>query len=253
MSNWKNNAPPKLAANACLVNGRRLKVYVNAQANDLEYRLFEMCGIDRADNMDEADIVQFIGGADVNPMLYGEQPLSVTSYNVHTDDRDLIGWRAAKDKIKVGICRGGQFLNVMNGGKLWQDVNNHCGSHWAVDRFTGQRVMVTSTHHQQFRPAQTAITILTARETTFKKSAEHVWNLKDNGTAADDFFKIDHEVVWYPDTRSLCFQPHPEYPEAYDKCTPYFRDVLWKCIRNQYPLDARGSGILREIRAEKGK
>jgi hypothetical protein len=214
-----------------------------------------MCGIAKADSVDDADIIQFVGGADVNPALYGEVALPRTSYNIKTDDRDLIGWRASKDKIKVGICRGGQFLNVMNGGKLWQDVDNHGRTHYAIDRFTGEKVRVTSTHHQQFRPAQTGIVIATARETTFKAAAEHTWQLKNNGTAADDFFKIDHEVVWYPDTKSLCFQPHPEYVEAYQPggCTDYFRRVLWKCIRGEYPESARGSGVFKEIKAEKGK
>lgn len=207
----------------------------------MEYALMMRCGWERAMNFEEADAVFFVGGSDVNPALYGEEALKGTGFHIPTDNRDLTGWRMSAGKMRIGICRGGQFLNVMNGGKLWQDVDGHCGSHDLVDKFTGQVVRVSSTHHQQFRPAMNGITIATARETTKKVTANQTWSLKNDHTPMDDYFKIDHEVVWYPSTRSLCFQPHPEYlsPEGTE---PYFRSVLNKCWDDEYkqPLKMKG-------------
>lgn len=198
------------------------------------------CGWEIAANLDEADAVFFVGGADVNPLLYGEPVVQGTHYDIHTDNRDLHGWRLAKDKFKIGVCRGGQFLNVMNGGKLWQDVDNHGRSHDIVDKYTGQVVRVSSTHHQQFRPAMDAITIATARETTRKQAGEQTWRYKNDDTPMDRYFSIDHEVVWYRDTRSLCFQPHPEYTEP-EGTGKYFQTVLEKCWNDEYePQQKKG-------------
>ena len=227
-----------------------LNVYVHARDNELEYELFEACNIGKAASFDTADIICFVGGADVNPLLYNEEPLGCTGFDIKRDAFDLEGWRSAGEKLKVGICRGGQFLNVMNGGKLWQDVDNHGGSHILTDRFTGEKVMVSSTHHQQFRPGHSAVVVATARETTYKKCEAHQWNLRNSGTVADDFFKIDHEVLWYPRSRSLCFQPHPEYSDP-PTTWKYFDKVLWKCIRDEYPKDQAGHSFLSEIKKEK--
>lgn len=210
-------------------------VWVNSGQADLEYALMEKIGVKRAKSAADADIVFFVGGADVNPALYDEAALQGTRFSEPTDKRDLQGFRIGHDKFKVGICRGGQFLNVMNGGKLWQHVDGHTRYHDLVDSFTGEVVHVSSTHHQQFRPNfKHAVVIATARESTMKFAALQRWKLTNNGTPSDNHFKIDHEVVWYPNTRSLCFQPHPEYTDA--KATgEYFESVFWKCMNDAYP------------------
>ena len=190
-------------------------------------------GFDRAKSLEEADAVFFVGGADVNPLLYGEEPHRTTHYDNRRDVQDMYAWRMAKDKLKIGVCRGGQFLNVMNGGKLWQNVDNHGMSHYLTDTFTGERVMVSSTHHQMFRPAMQGIVIATARESLHKEAMGQSWKFQNNGTPMDNYFAKDIEVVWYPDTQSLCFQPHPEYTVPVT-CAPYFLKVLKKCMANEY-------------------
>jgi gamma-glutamyl-gamma-aminobutyrate hydrolase PuuD len=82
----------------------------------------------------EADLIQFTGGADVSPMLYGEPKHPRTYCDPNRDQHEAnIFWNNI-DKPKAGICRGGQFLNVMSGGSMWQDVDNHAigGTHAAV-------------------------------------------------------------------------------------------------------------------------
>lgn len=230
-----------------LSTSKELKVYVNSSSGDQEYDLMARCGVKRARSLDDADIVLFVGGADVNPLLYGEEPLERTGFDVKTDNRDMFAWRHASDKFKIGICRGGQFLNVMNGGRLWQHVDNHTQEHTITDMFTGQVVQVSSTHHQQFRPAANAAVIATARCTTQKHSENQRWFFKDKfsfqETPMDKYFKIDHEVLFYHDTRSLCFQPHPEYimPQS---CGEYFKSVFWKAWRGEYPKPTRSGAEL---------
>lgn len=212
-----------------------LSAWVNSPWSDAEYKLLKSCGISHAASLKEADVSLFVGGADLNPFLYDEAALPGTRYDDKRDKDDLEAWRASKGKFKIGICRGGQFLNVMNGGRLWQDVDNHTRHHDIVDSFTGEVIpQVSSTHHQQFRPAYEAIVIATARETTFKASAGQRWTLSNNGTPLDDYYKVDHEVLFYPRSRSLCFQPHPEY-EGELTTAKYFREVLAKCLADEYP------------------
>lgn len=67
------------------------------------------------------------GGWDVAPALYGEKPDGVKE----TDPfKDFLEINLAKFAIKLklpilGICRGCQMLNVVNGGTLIQDIQNH--------------------------------------------------------------------------------------------------------------------------------
>lgn len=211
-----------------------LSVWVNSHMDEMEYALMSSAGIVKAQSAEDADIIFFVGGADVNPALYGEEPLKgITNYSDITDRRDIEMWRKSVDKFKVGICRGGQFLNVMNGGSLWQDVDNHTRSHMVRDQFTNRQYLCTSTHHQQFKPAASAVVIGVARETTYKQGQDRTWKIKNNNTPMDNYFQIDHEVLWYPATRTLCFQPHPEYVIR-SACGDFFREVLDRCLHNGY-------------------
>src|SRR5690242_167619 len=108
----------------------RPKVYVVDGGYEyiaLMYRL----GCDGAKGVDDADIILFTGGEDVNPELYGEVALHTTHFNRLRDQKEKLIFDAALEREipMVGICRGGQALNVFNGGKMWQHVNNHCRSH----------------------------------------------------------------------------------------------------------------------------
>jgi len=167
----------------------------------------------------EADLICLTGGADVHPSLYGEKPIVGTCSDVARDKKDaLIYHEALEQNIPiVGVCRGGQFLNVMNGGKMWQDVNGHTGSHEMLITDTGQVIKVTSTHHQMMIPAPEAEILATAQKSSKRQSeTKTVHNPQDP----------DIEVVFYPKTDSLCFQPHPEFAD--EACQNYFFDLLYE-------------------------
>lgn len=175
-------------------------------------------------NIEDADLVLFTGGEDVNPALYGEKRLPRTYMSHQRDDEDLRNFHYCTENNipMVGICRGGQFLNVMNGGLLFQDVNNHAiGSvHMATDTRTGIEVPVSSTHHQMMIPSEEGEVLLTA------KGRSTVRYREQNGEAKEYTGEHeDTEAVYYPVTRSLCFQPHPEMVQgAY--CRGYFFGLL---------------------------
>ena len=105
--------------------------------------------------MEDADIVLFIGGEDVNPALYGAEKHHTTWFNEERDDREVkIFKKIRKDQLAIGICRGSQFLCVMNGGKLVQNVDNHAlmSTHGIRSDQNGLYMEITSTHHQMQYP-----------------------------------------------------------------------------------------------------
>jgi GMP synthase-like glutamine amidotransferase len=195
-------------------------------------------GCDGAKGLDDADIVLFTGGEDVNPELYGEAPMAKTHYNRLRDDKEQAIYAAALERElpMVGICRGGQFLNVMNKGKMWQHVNNHCGNHIArievpPFRDNGKRrtIEVTSTHHQMMIPAPEGFVLATALEATEKDSPAYA----KVGKSQEE---LDTEVVWYEGTNCLCFQPHPEFGRAPADCVDFFEECLDNYIFPNIPL-----------------
>ena len=73
----------------------------------------------------QVDGVIFSGGPDLDPSYYGETVWNETvSVDTLRDVSDLMLMRAALDAKKpiLAICRGGQLMNVVLGGSLYQDI-----------------------------------------------------------------------------------------------------------------------------------
>jgi len=169
-----------------------------------------------------AELVVFTGGEDVTPKLYGDAAHPTTFSCAARDMVETSVYEIARDKgvPMVGICRGAQFLNVKNGGRMYQHVDKHCGSHDITDLTTGEVVYVTSTHHQMMMPTPDAVLVATSTLGGFRE-----WY--DGQVARRDFSKEDIEVVYYPATTSLCCQFHPEmYLGEMTNMQEYFRSLL---------------------------
>lgn len=192
--------------------------------------MFASFGYTGATSIEEADLVCFTGGEDVTPELYGEKNLihggrTVSFTNPKRDAEETEIYHKAKELgiPMVGICRGGQFLNVMNGGRLWQHVDNHTRPHVLIDCVTNEEVNVTSTHHQMMRPTKDGLIVAIARESLSKMCDGQYWSIHQaDDHPIEDFDDI--EAVWYEETRCLCFQPHPEYDNL--DCRQYFKTLL---------------------------
>lgn len=168
------------------------------------------------------DLVCFTGGEDVDPALYDEVLHPFSSISKERDKRDMDVFNLVDEDVPlVGICRGGQFLNVMCGGKLYQHVNGHAtGRPHKAYTDDGREVMVTSTHHQMMIPAVGGEVLAWAKESTLVETA-------DFQTVREERDK-DIEVVLYRDAGCLCFQPHPEFPNS--GCADYFFECLKRLL-----------------------
>lgn len=160
-----------------------------------------------AKGTDPFDVLLLVGGPDVNPALYKQPKLPDTYPNLRREAKDLGAARTvAKDKPKVGICYGGQLLNCISGGRMWQHVQGHRGTFHPVKMLNGDIIQMNSTHHQMMIPSNKGVVLGKANVATKKISPTLVRHHCDPNAWEDV------EIVWYANTKSLCFQPHPEYP-----------------------------------------
>lgn len=185
--------------------------------------MFKSRGWEITETHKDADLIQFTGGEDVTPSMYGERSHPTTHSSLERDKAEYFLYADVLGaKPMAGICRGGQFLNVVNGGELYQDVDGHAigGTHpmYTTD---GRTIEVTSTHHQMMRPMKGATVIATAHEATRKEYMRGKFVVIDNGME-----KPDVEVVMYKQNRCLCFQPHPEFERAPKECTDYYFELI---------------------------
>lgn len=191
-------------------------------------RMIRENGHHLTDDVEDADAVIFTGGADVSPFLYGEKRRPETQFDYSRDLREIKLFKNLKTTLpKIGICRGGQFLNVMSGGKMIQDVDCHAirGTHDVRDLITGELVMCTSTHHQMMDPSDDAVIIGVAREAMNKRyeRQEIKYDRELRLKTWDDI-----EVCYYDHNNCLCFQPHPEYVKLKDPCQEWFFELVEK-------------------------
>ena len=158
----------------------------------------------------EADLIQFTGGHDVSPLMYGEAPHESTWFWPNRDRFEWLMFELATKygKSMAGICRGGQFLNVCAGGRMWQDIDGHAiiGMHPVTCHLADEKVMVSSAHHQMMKPTADAIILMTASESTYKERCD-----KDGMVIKVMNDDLDIEACFYKKEGALCFQPHPEY------------------------------------------
>ena len=76
--------------------------------------------------LDMIDGLMIIGGCDVNPLLYHENPLPLlgeTDYPRDLYEIALIKKAIQKNIPIFGVCRGLQVINVAFGGTLYQDLS----------------------------------------------------------------------------------------------------------------------------------
>lgn len=225
-------------------------VYIQGPGGAPYEIMFASMGISRAKTIEDSDMVCFTGGEDVDPSLYYEKALRSTHFNDLRDGFDSAAYSRTKtilkDKPCIGICRGAQFLNVMNGGRLWQDVDRHTNSHTLWDPHIQKEFFVTSTHHQQMVPHSSGVLVAYAGITHSKAGYGRGWssNMDSAGIRGNKEYmrgveirdakdsihpSVDAEVVWYPNTKDLCFQPHPEFHLAAE-CKTYFINVFERYI-----------------------
>lgn len=184
--------------------------------------MFAKAGCTRAKDMADADLVVFLGGEDVDPSLYGEKKMSGTYINKARDEAEMDVFANALEleKPMFGICRGMQFLHVMNGGKLYQDVTNHGMTHAIRDCNTGRIIRASSMHHQMCIVDDSMFPLAYAWTGSMEGVADEVsaWSgvYATPSKTITDPNHLDLEAGVYPAINAIAVQGHPEiggYPD----------------------------------------
>lgn len=194
-------------------------------------------GYQVVNTLEEADIVQFTGGADISPALYGEHdhPSAYPSLARDKEEREAYAKAQQLGKFCAGVCRGGQLLNVLSGGSMYQDVDGHGAyyGHNAVDVESGQVFPVSSLHHQMM--------VLGGKGKLLAKAEKMLSPIKRGMTSLsvkpeeviDTDVELEVEAAYYPETRSFCYQPHPEFVGANHPCREWYFNKLEELLNEQ--------------------
>ena len=115
--------------------------------------LFESRGYEvlyDVERLSQASCVVFTGGCDVHPSIYGEGFKGAHDCHIHRDLFEVGVYEKTKALgiPMIGICRGGQLLNVLNGGEMLQDHGLISGDVAALEVGTDALVEVRVDHHQ---------------------------------------------------------------------------------------------------------
>jgi gamma-glutamyl-gamma-aminobutyrate hydrolase PuuD len=201
------------------------KVYVVGEAK--HYADF-ITGVSLVENIEDADIVIFTGGEDVDPSMYGVKKHPQTYSNLQRDLYEKEMFEKIKpNQLVVGVCRGSQYLCVLNGGKLVQHCTGHgiFGTHSIL---CGDMVYeITSTHHQMqypFNLNDEDYTLIGISYTRRSLSYEG-----DGIYEADVVYKGEPEIVLYHKKgmpRCLAIQGHPEYMRKEAPVVKYLNKLI---------------------------
>jgi len=154
-------------------------------------------------------LIQFTGGADVSPCLYGDtSPEGVCMVDAERDEIEKkIFLKAQRTGIKMaGICRGMQFLNVMSGGKMMHHITNHAGPKHLVctsHKDSAGPFEVNSYHHQMCIPASDAFILAWSHE---KRSDIYIGDRDEEMK----WYGPEVEAIYVPGDRLVGVQWHPE-------------------------------------------
>ncbi len=177
-----------------------------------EAEMFRKLGYTVLDKVQDQTLICFCGGSDISPFLYGEEPNGSVGIDEPRDIYEKELFLEYRDySPMVGICRGAQFLHVMNGGKLEQDHRpKHSGYRrvacFGVEGPEGTARLLED-HHQ-----------------VMIDEPDHAFVM------GSDIEENTNEIIWYPRTRSLCFQAHPEWGD--EETFDVFRELLRDLIEN---------------------
>lgn len=237
-----------------------LQVYVSGPPQDARgfAEMFIRSRCVKATDPTKADLVVFTGGPDVNPIYYAsDDPYPVPHHSVSFDSaRDAEDIRLYEKCLSegvpmFGVCRGAQFLHVMNGGKLYQHVDGHTGDHHIWDKQSRNHIeKVSSVHHQSCIPnPDGGMEVLAV---TYKSKKRWLDNVQYEEGLGDDV-----EAFFYRDTCCLGVQGHPEYA-GYHRFMKWTLDKIQEYIVCSPDLtcnkDANGSTqwrLKKEIRDER--
>lgn len=171
----------------------------------------------------------FCGGADINPLLYGEVPHPLLgSSNLELDHFQLTLMKKiiSAQKPVLGICRGEQILNVACGGTLYQDISLYSKS--SMKHMQSEIKRHSVSHKVTFTKDSILYDIFGLKTYTNSYHHQSVNALGDNlavTAIADDYIIEGIEMLHHP--FQVGVQWHPEnFIQTSNKMLPLFEKLV---------------------------
>ena len=161
----------------------------------------------------------FTGGEDITPRLYGHAPSRFTSTNHFRDvlEKEIYDIALERNIPMIGVCRGLQWLNVMNGGLMIQHVVNHAKRGFHKTRSYRQTFFAAnSLHHQMVYPHRRTYIVAVAAK---KQSPVYLY---DGDRRWDKGPVQEIEACFFPTSNSFGVQWHPEILFPKDAARKFF-------------------------------
>lgn len=165
---------------------------------------------DVTQKLEEADVVLFTGGEDINPEIYKEEPHPTTSFSETRDSFEIKAYNQAREhkKFLLGICRGAQLICALQpNGRLIQHQYNP-GRHELITNT--RQFMINSLHHQAMYPFE-----MNQKDYEIIGWTNNINKFHYNGKGEEMNPPLECEIVYFNKIGALCIQHHPEMM-AYD-------------------------------------
>lgn len=177
-------------------------------------------------NPSQFRLVQFTGGSDITPELYGDtSPKGVCASDPERDEEEFKIYKlAVQNGIKMaGICRGMQFLNVMSGGKMIHHLQGHSAVSHDIRVSSPSKFVktfkVNSMHHQMCIPQKRAHVIAWSNE---RQAASYTGD-KDEEM---DWIGPEVEGIYHSFSGIVGVQWHPEAMEASSEGRMFYVEMV---------------------------
>lgn len=173
------------------------------------------------------------GGGDIHPSLYLRD--NVGSHVGHAlSQRDAaeakLFTKAVERGLTIfGVCRGAQLGCALSGGILVQNVSGHGYDH-LITTIDEKTIPTVSIHHQMMYPWNIEHELIAW--TNYPKSQMYEgitedelekWPTHDYG---DKNLPVEPEIVWFPTTKCLAVQGHPEMEKFKSSFNQYLSGLV---------------------------
>lgn len=181
------------------------------------------------------DAVILSGGHDVDPIHYGEEPL--LKLGLTSPERDEFDMALYKEAIRLkkpvmGICRGFQIINVINGGSLYQDLSYANFVKINHDQRDGSNRLTHSIN------VEDGMFLKNVKDNKYRVNSFHHQILKDvakdfvvSGKSEDGVVEAIQKIN--DDEFVIGFQWHPEMLSEYDENAKYIFDEFIKVVKDR--------------------
>lgn len=160
------------------------------------------------------------GGTDINSALYSKEPLRFTQRPDKDRDAEEVKLAQAAffdGRPIIGVCRGAQLLCVLNGGSLYQHSEGHNKNH-TIHTADGKVFSnVAADHHQIMIPVGQNYA-----QFAYSTHSTKVW--EDETTTK--ILNVTPEIIWWPDTKCLAVQPHPEWEPKGSEFNKWLNELI---------------------------